>query len=311
MKGKPLFSKIQLQDVPALQELAKKNDGNINFSSKNFNHWYLRNPTKSNSLWKVEVDDVVEGYATTNNFYYTINNKDYLVALPQNVLTSRNVRGKGLFGKLFNITEKENLDENGVDFFLTSTGSMSTEIFLNKFDYFKAICPPVLIKIAGLFAFFSKKKYTEVSDINSINISHSNLNNSRKKNIEYFKWRYSECEKKNLNIISVSENNKIIGYAVLITQKKLGVNFLILADIICEKEENYSTIIDSCYVFSAKNLFIGLIMFEIKCNCRRKGINLTLKNRFNILVKGKTKEVTKSLSKTEFNFFFGDLDYFW
>ena len=38
------------------------------------------------------------------------------------------------------------------------------------------------------------------------------LNNSRKKNLAYFKWRYSQTNKKNLTVISIIENNQIIGY---------------------------------------------------------------------------------------------------
>lgn len=306
------FNKIQVEDAPGLHELAKKNNGNSNLNKKNLDHWYFKNPLKSNSLWKVERNFVIEGYATTNNFIYTLDGKDYLVALPQNVLTSTKIRGKGLFGKLYYKTEIENIEKNGVDFFLTSTCAMSTPIFLNKFKYLRGICPLVLIQTAGITALFSKKKYTLLKDIYSIpSITHFNLNNSRKKNLEYFKWRYSECEKKNLNIISVSENNNIIGYAFLITQRKFGVRILILADIICEEEENYSAIIDTCHAFATKNFYVALIMFELSVSCRKKGFNISIKNRFNILVKGNTQEETKKLSTQAFNFFFGDLDYFW
>jgi hypothetical protein len=306
------FSRIQLDDAPALQELAIKNGGNRNLNEKNLNHWYFKNPVKSNSLWKVEKDSVIEGYATTNNFIYTINNEEKLVALPQNVLTSKNIRGKGLFGKLYYMTEIENIEKNGVDFFLTSTGQMSTPIFLKKFEYLRGFCPLILIKIASLPSLFARKKYALIKDINSIpSIGNSNLNYSRKKNIEYFKWRYSECEKKNLKIISVSDNNKLIGYAFLITKKKFGIKTIVLADIICEKEENYSAIIDACHVFATKGFFAAIIMFELSCNCRRRGINFGIKNKFNILVKGKNKEETTKLSQINFNFFFGDFDFFW
>ncbi len=306
------FSKIGLEDAPRIQELARLNGGNPDLSAKNINHWYFRNPVKSNSLWKVVYNENIEGYATTNNFVYTIDQEDHLVALPQNVLTSEKVRGKGLFGKLYYKTETENVEENGVDCFFTFTGPMSTPIFLNKFDYLRGKCPPVLIKIAGLPALFSKKKYKILHDIHSIQVNtHYSLPNARKKDIPYFKWRYSECDKARLKIISVTENNETIGYAFLITRKKFGIKTLILADIMCEKEENYSAIIDACHVFATNNFFIALVMFELSCNCRRRGMNVSLKNWFNFLVKGKTKEETTALSKKYLNFFFGDLDYFW
>jgi hypothetical protein len=312
MKEEFTLSKIKLEDAPILHALAIDNGGNINMNAKNLNHWYLKNPEKSSSLWKIEMNNVIEGYATTNNFIYTCDNKDYLVALPQNVLTSTNVRGKGLFGKLYYKTETDNIENNGVDFFLTSTGAMSTPIFLKKFDYLRGVCPNVLVKILSLPALFSKKKYKIIPDINSIpSLSHCNLNNGRKKNIEYFKWRYSQCHKNKLSIIAISNDKETIGYAFLISKTKFGIRTLILADIICEKEENYSAIVDACSVFAAKNFYVIMVMFELSFNCRRKGINLKVKNRFNFLVKGKTKEETSRLSTKDFNFFFGDLDYFW
>ena len=307
-----ILSKIDLADIDELQLLAKENDGNTDLSKKNFTHWYLDNPIRSNSMWKVSVQNKIEGYATTNNFYYNIDGKDYLVALPQNVLTSENVRGKGLFGKLFYKTEEDNVNENKVDFFLTSTNSSSTPIFLKKFGYSRAVCPPILIKPLNVVNFFKKKTYSIIDDVSQINLQlHYNLPNSRTKDIAYFKWRYSQCKKENLTIILVKKEEEIIGYAFLISKLKHGIKTLLLADIIAAKEENIFLIIQSAEQFASNKLAVALLMFDITYSNKRKRPGFSLKNRFNFLAKGKSEEETLKLSQKPINYFFGDLDYFW
>lgn len=305
------FSKITLQDLPIIQKIALENGGSKTINESNFNHWYLKNPSASNSIFKVEVENSIEGYATTNNFVYTVENKNFLVALPQNVLTTEKCRGKGLFAKLYYLTEKENLETNKVDFFLTSTNTMSTPIFLSKFGYLRGFCPPILLKLFSPLSLFSKVNYKQQEDINAIKIDHNDLNNSRKKNLAYFKWRYSQTNKKNLTVISIIENNQIIGYAFLIKQIKRGFKVLMLADIICSNEKFYSKIIKACHTYASKNFYVGLLMFELQNNNINQGRSIKLKNKFNFLVKGKSDDETKKLSQVKFNYFFGDLDYFW
>jgi hypothetical protein len=306
------FRKLTLTDAIEIQNLALNNDGNKDLTESIIEHWYFKNPSGSNSLWKVILDEKIEGYATTNNFRYNINEKDCWVALPQNVLTSTKIRGKGAFGKLYFKTEIENIEENKVDYFLTMTGAMSTPIFLNKFGYLRGRSPSLLMKFFTPTLLFSKKKYKKTEDLNSIiYTTNFSFNNSRQKSFEYFMWRYGNCTKKNLKLISIFEKEELIGYAFLIVKKKFGIKFLILADIICEKKENVPLVIDACHVYATKSFFPFMTMFEISCNCKKSGINLVLKNRFNFLVKGKTKEDTEMLSSLNFNFFLGDLDYFW
>ena len=306
------FSRIEPQDTPRLHELALKNDGNGSLTPENFDHWYFRNPSKSNSLWKVVCNGETEGYATTNNFKYVIQGKEYLIALPQNVLTSEKVRGGGLFGKLYYLTEKDNLEEKGVDMFLTSTGAMSTDIFLKKFGYVRGFLPSVLVKFASPRVLFSRGNFSLIQDVNSLSFETDyQIENARIKNMEYLKWRYSQCNKKVLRVISVSVKNEIIGYAFLIVRKMYGLPTLMLADMICKREENIADLIDACHVFATRNMFAAVIMFELNYNCRRRGINVTMKNHLNFLSKGKTPEETKWLSTRKLNYFFGDLDFFW
>lgn len=306
------YSKITEKDVSSIYELALKNNGNKNFTLQNFNHWYLRNPINSNSMWKAMLNGHIEGYATTNNFIYTINGEENLVALPQNVLTSEKIRGKGVFGELYNITEQENLDINCVNLFLTSTNKMSTPIFLNKFGYLRAKRPDILAILPNPLNFFKTKNYKIIKDLNDVHFENSyNIDNSRKKSIEYYKWRYSNCTNKTLKILEVSDSGKKIGYAFLINQKKRGVKALIIADILCSNENDISKIIDVCSIYSTRKLYLILTMFKLNQSNHKKRFQLSFKNKFNFLIKGKSENETKLLSEISLNYFFGDLDYFW
>jgi len=306
------YAKITENDVASIYELALNNGGNKNFTLENFNHWYLKNPTSSNSMWKANLNGNTEGYATTNNFIYIINGKENLVALPQNVLTSEKIRGKGVFGKLYYLTEEENLSTNGVNLFLTSTGEMSTPIFLNKFKYLRAKCPDILAILLNPFNLLAAKWYKIIEDIDDIQLENVYcLDNSRKKTIDYYKWRYSNCSNKILKILEVNDNGKKIGYAFLIIQKKRGIKTLILADMLFSNESDISKIIDACSVYSTKKLFPVLIMFKLTLSYNKIRFQLSFKNKFNFLIKGKSENQTQLLSEIPLNYYFGDLDYFW
>ena len=101
-----------------------------------------------------------------------------------------------------------------------------------------------------------------------------------------------------------------MGYAFLISKVKYGIKTLLLSDIISEKEENISLIIQTAEQFASNKLAVALLMFDISYNSKKKGMNFSLKNRFNCLVKGKSDEKTLELSQKQNNYFFGDLHYF-
>jgi hypothetical protein len=303
------FSKIVQADKTAMKNLAYNNGGNKKLTEDNIEHWYFNNPFNSHSLWKVEVNGIMEGYATTNNFRYYIDNKECLVAMPQNVLTSVNVRGKGLFNKLYYKTEADNIEENKVDYFLTFTNEMSTPIFLNKFGYVRGKCPLSLITFLNPVDFFAKKKYKRVENLASIKtdpIFH--FDNTMQKSIAYFQWRYKKYTPENLHVIAVTEDQQTIGYAFLKGEKKKGIRFLILADILCAKEEHIRLIVEACRIYTTRNFFSFMLMFDIPTGLNKRLLKTSVKDRFNFLVKGKTQEETKMLSEKEFNFFLGDLD---
>ena len=303
------IEKIVHKDLPALKILSFNNGGNPNMDEHYFEHIYFNNPSNSQSLWKVVVNSEIEGFATTNNFDFCINNKKCLCAMPQNVLTSVKLRGKGLFNKLYHQTEYDNLNNKKVDYFLTFTNDLSTPIFLNKFSYIKGKCPQLLIFISNPLKVALKKKYRRIEDFNSINFDQQyQFDNALSKSKEFYLWRYKLYDKSKIHIISITENDTIIGYAVFIIQKKKGIKFLILADLIFYKQTDLLEIIEVCKIYTAKNFFPFFIMFDLNVNIKKNKSTIILKDRFNFLVKGKTPEENEMLREKSFNLFFGDID---
>jgi len=306
------LSKIIQADKTEMKKLAYNNGGNQNLTEEYIEHWYFNNPSNSYSLWKVLVNGAIEGFATTNNFKFYIDGKECLVAIPQNVLTSTNFRGKGLFEKLYFRTEIENIKENKVDCFLNlwANNSMSTPIFLNKLGYSEGMCPSLLLTPFNLYDLFSKSKYERLSNLDSIKFSSIyRFNNAMEKTKAHIRWRYSKYSQENLHVISVKEDQKVIGYAFLKVEKREGLKILILMDIICERAENVPLIIDACFIYTSKNFFWGLLMFDIPFKLRKRIFQISIKERFKFLVRGNTQEETDRLSRTKFTLFFGDLDF--
>jgi len=309
------FEKIEEKDFFEIQELAIKNGGNLNLNAITLKHQYIANPSKSFSLWKVVTQNKIEGYATTNNFNFIIENKKVIVGMPQNVLVSEVVRGGGLFGKLYNFTEKENREEKGIDTFLTFTNGMSTPIFLKKFEYLKGMCPNLIFYISSIQFLKKAIKYAVIKNVSKIDFENFNellqLENALIKNKVYFNWRYKAYDEKKLRILKVSKENKIIGFGILKVEKKKGISFLLLMDIITISADYIFDIINVCRHYCSKNMYVGLLSFELSnVKYPTSSLKLTFKNRFNFLVKGKTEIKTEKLSQLNFNFYLGDMDSF-
>jgi len=310
MQSEFTIEKITKDDLPEVTKLALANGGSKKLTEEFIESWYLNNPSHSRSLCKVVSDKgKIEGYATTNNFMFTIEGQPSLVAMPQNVLTSLQVRGKGLFNKLYFKTEQDNLRENKVDCFLTFTNKLSTPIFLNKFSYTRGKCPNLLITPFNIADLFSKNDVVRLSSIDEMSFAAMyKYDNAMLKSEAHFKWRYKLYSEKNIHLLAVKKNNAIIGYAILKSEKKKGIRFLLLMDVICKNETDFSAIVEACFVYSAKKFFFGLVMFDGAFAIKRRVFRLRIKNRLNFLVKGKSPEITTHLSQINFNFFFGDLD---
>lgn len=308
------LEKIAPSDFEEVTRVAHNNGGSKKFSPAYLTHQYLENPSHSYSLWKVVKDVSIEGFATTNNFKFSIEKKLQLVAMPQNVLTSQKLRGKGLFNRLYHCTEEENKQDYKIDHFLTFTNEKSTPIFLKKFGYKVGICPDIIFYLP-LPQPFRKKNYQLVSSIEVLQLNEQlqmpYLDNAMIKDKSYYIWRYKNYSNSQLKILQVHQNNKIIGTVILKVEQKRGIRFLLLMDVLCINNLVIIDIIQCCRNYAWNNMFAGILLFKLNgISYPASRMKKVFKQRFNFLVKGATEEKTIHLAGLAFNLHLGDLDIF-
>jgi hypothetical protein len=309
-KGTIIIEPIEKKDLTELKELAHANGGSRQFTESYIEHLYYKNPFHSFSFWKATTDGKIEGYATTNNFQFNSDGKLSWVAMPQNVLTSQKLRGKGVFQLLYQKTETDNLENKNADYFLTFTNALSTPIFLNKFGYLRGKCPNLLVFIWNPAHLLSGIQYKRVDSLEALQPEDiCCLNNALLKSKAYYLWRYEKYQSESLHLLNVKKNNLVIGHAVLVANKKKGVKFLMLTDVICKNSDDVKYIVDACKKYAARQFYPFMIMFDIEGLLQQSLTQITIKNRFNFLVKGKTPEETMMLSKKSFQLFLGDTDF--
>ena len=118
-------------------------------------------------------------------------------------------------------------------------------------------------------------------------------------------------DEKEIKVLKVIKKGEVVGFGILKVQKKKGISFLMLMDIITINEDSIYDIINVCRRYCAKNMFIGLLLFKsVFVKYPRTILKLNFKERFNFLVKGKTEIETRALSKLNYNFYLADMDSF-
>jgi hypothetical protein len=304
---------ITANDDDSIARLAQENNGNENLGKEFINWWYRKNPVGFFTFVKLSSGGSAEGYATTNNFLFSIGNEKRKVAMPQNVLTSARVRGGGFFGKLYWETERLN-KENGYDTFLTFTNDLSTPIFLTKFSYVKGKCPDTFVFPNTVIGALGKKNWKRINSIpGDAFVNRQVFSNSLVKDAGYFSWRYSNYSERKIHIIEVEKNGEICGYAVMKTDKKKGIPFLILMDIVIgsekfSKQEILEQVLKACRQYCFRKGYFFLLFLSLEGLATGLIPCIKLKDRFNFLVKGRNPEDTEMLASTRFNLFFSDMD---
>jgi hypothetical protein len=186
---------------------------------------------------------------------------------------------------------------------------MSTPIFLGKFEYLRGICPDVILILPSFIAAAGSTKYEEVS---ADAFAHSNdaIDNSFIKSLDHLRWRYSSESKANNVILKISDkNDSVAGFVVLKKIHKKGLPFYALLDIV--SLGGAESLIAGAVKYASRKLSLGLLVLDRE-DLSHHWANFThrrVKDRFNFLVKGRDEEETASLSRTKFNFTFGDLDF--
>ncbi|MEO9967579.1 MAG: GNAT family N-acetyltransferase [Reichenbachiella sp.] len=312
------IKKATTDDAERLSALIKAENNQI-ISAQFLKDWYWHNPFESSSVIMCLKGDDLVGMASTNNFKIQMSEREVLVAFPQKVLTSKGIRGQGYFSKLYFENEKDNLETQKVDFFLTFTNAMSTPIFLKKFDYYTGICPDTVVLPTLSFFLIGKRANMKVAsgfdqDYLESGAYHQSPNGV-KKSRDFLNWRYSikpNASSYPYIIIEVNRSNEIMGYAVVKKMIKKGIPMLILADLVTHRKEHVADIIRQTAYYGLTRGCLALTLMSndlVRPALDKIKVKLVKSNALNFLVKGTSKESSESLAMTHFNFTFGDLDF--
>ncbi len=302
------------QNVQKITELINF-ENNSQVTSSYLKSWYWEKPSGSSSVIILVDGEEVLGVSTSNNFDMLINGELKRAAFPQKVVTSQQVRGKGFFSKLYWTNEKDNYENEGVDINLTFTNHLSTPIFLKKFGYHEGVSPDVVILSPVLnrqsLEIIEHQDFESIQ-VNGFQFAHANSIN---KSLAYFKWRYSDekaLDKKGYGIFEIKRKGTVLGVVVVKKIKKKGIPVLALVDVLLKHSNDVNDIIQACRYMVLKQGSLGLMVLDndfIHSSVETVKLKYVIKNQLNFLVKGRKEEETQVLSKTKFNFWFGDLDF--
>ncbi len=301
------YDKITADDFPELQQLSLQNGGNKGFSGSFFQEHYLGNPTNRYTAFKSLENGKCIGYATTNNHWLLIGQQKTMVAFPQNLLTARHSRGKGVFRQLYLNTEEQNIRHWNIQHFMVFSNARSTPIFLKHLGYERSSSPDLWICPFSPATLFKRKQYQRLTEFSEIDFTKIiQTDNSFFKDETYFRWRYRRYDQHELHILRINKNGQ--SYALLKSTRVKGLPALILMDVLIENTDQYTAVMDACRHYCSKHYFAAVLMFELPLV--KTPFSIKINNRFNFLVKGATKEITALLLQTRFNFNLGDLDIF-
>lgn len=298
----------RVEDLEALAAFMREQSGS-NVDAKYLQHWYLNNPSHSASLIVGWINGAIVGMATTNDHYFEREGEQpCLVAMPQKVLTDASVRGKGVFGKLYNASETAGL-ERGVALFLTVTNEASTPIFLKRFGY-QRLPSPQLIALA---ARPGHVQYSEVTEALPAYIPPRGSNWRMRKDPEHFRWRYASSSVSKHRIMRIAASGAPLGTAVLRPLRKGGLPFLLLMDLLPERAELGSELLRAVRRIAWEQRAVGVLALgeeHLRPWVRQQLPRFARNSGFNLLVKGKDAGQTKELTSRSFELAFGDLDFF-
>ena len=312
------FRKATIEDMGVLSAFINAENGS-SIGSEHLIKWYCDNPFNSSSIILCELDGEFHGLSSTNNFMMNIEGEMKLVAFPQKVLTSEKIRGKGVFKELYRLNERDDIDNENVDCFLTFTNEMSTQIFLNKFGYVRGGCP--LIAVLPSLPYYSITRDVTVKVVDKFNenylreIELSFDLNSILKDAKFIAWRYTHVlDPKGVgyHILEIKKRDEIVGYSVVKRHSLMYTPWFYLMDVICSSSEHVAKIIAATRDHVRSKWALGMVAIVNDQNrpyFEQTKFKMVFNNKLNFLVKGSDSNETHDLSQVQFNFSFGDLDF--
>ena len=309
--------RLDQSDIPALTRLLNQQE-RANVSPEYLKNWYWGNPFHSHSIIAYKVEDQLLGVASTNNFLIDLNGEKKRVAFPQKIITTEEIRGKGYFSRLYNETERDNLESERVDFFLAFANPISKPIYLHKYKYKVGVCPEIAILPPSLLPNRKNVGFRTVDEFDPGYLSKKTMatcSNGLLKDKAYLDWRYGTSASSvgmNYSRLEVKKDRSIIGYAVLKKEVRKKLPLMFLLEVITHDAAFIPEIIGVTRKYALSRCCLGITFFnnELMAPFLKKAVlKLVLKDRLTFIVKGKTPEKTETLTQTRFNFSFGDLDF--
>ena len=276
--------------------------------------WYFDNPYQSFSFFLSRIGGRLCGMCSSNDAPFIINNKNWKAGFIQKVLTSNEVRGKGLFGKLYVQTDKDFLARGG-DCFLAFPNAVAKPIYLAKYNYSHGIYPDLTLLFTNPLHLAATAQYKEVKQLDPTFFKHSvfQFDNAAVKNLGFLTWRYLTHQSPHYRYValSVKRDNRLVGYIFLKKITKKGLPVHVLMDLCFQDQAELAHLIKQARIYVAKQISVGLLyMGNPLIDQSARGVAHKLwSKQFDFLVKGKNQGETDELAQTKFNFFFGDLDF--
>jgi len=283
--------------------------------------WYFDNPSGSFSLFLSRVGGRACGMCSSNDAPFVINGRAQRAGFIQKVLTSNEVRGKGLFGKLYVRTDSDFLARGG-DCFLAFPNAVAKPIYLAKYSYSHGVYPDLTLLFTNPAHLLpGTTRYEAVRALDAAFFARPILQfeNAAVKSADFLRWRYLSFASPHYRYVALAvrdealgqEKGELLGYVFLKKIRKQGLPVFVLMDVACHAAAALGPLLAQARRYAARQLSVGLLYLgnPLIDNATRGTARKVWPQQFDFLVKGRAQADTDALAGTTFNFFFGDLDF--
>ena len=301
-------------DLADIVQLNRVENDDQRMTTDYLSWWYFTNPFQSFSFFLSRIGGRACGMCSSNDAPFIINHKKWKAGFIQKVLTSNEVRGKGLFGKLYVQTDKDFLERGG-DCFLAFPNAVAKPIYLAKYNYSHGIYPDLTLLFTNPLHLAASTQYEQVKQLDTSFFQRPvfQFENAAIKEFNFLTWRYLTHESPHYCYVAlaVRRANQLFGYVFLKKITKKGLPVYVLMDICFHEQTELAYLITQARIYAAKHISVGLLyMGNSLIKQATNGVaNKLWPKQFDFLVKGKSQTETDELAQTKFNFFFGDLDF--
>jgi len=302
---------IEETDLPGVEEMYRREGEKYKANTAEaFAWWYFRNPVGSQSLYGVNLRGKIEGFASTNNFYFRVGGERKLVAMIQKVITLPGIRGKGYFGKLLRELEADNLGRAGADILAGFPNGNAAPIYIQKFAYKWAPQLQVKYTPASLLGGGALTRLGSAADIH--NYAGVEEDNALVKDEAYYRWRYAGYPDGAIHVLKAERRGTVVGYAFVRTFHKKKIPFFLLMDFIVYDRTDVPFLMKQLKGYALKNAHAGVLYVgtDLLDGLAGKMLTFDTPKKIGFMVKGKSEAETDVLKTRRYNLTFGDMDFF-